>query len=144
MFAELELSGRHNIRRDQSGLWHNTKVTMTTDGGLIQLPEYGEALDAGRQPGTKMVPLDMLIAWVKRYRILGRVKRTGVFRKASAESVNSAAVAIQRSIYRNGIKARPFIEATLDFQQLLIAEVVDQIMIPEIVSVLEVTFSDKN
>lgn len=143
MFAELELNSPHKIRRDKSGLWEKTEVTFTTDGGKITLPDYAYALDSGRKPGLRLVPLQDLVKWLKRYRILGRSRPSGKFRKTSQDSINNAAVAIQKAIFRNGVKARPFIEKTLEFQDILVASVVDEIMLPEIVSILDFTFSDK-
>jgi hypothetical protein len=143
MFELIEVDARHNIRRDQSGLWENTKVTMTADGGKISLPDYAENIDKGRRPKARLVPLESLIQWIKRYRIVGRQKRTGKFRSASQSSVNAAARAIQQAIYKNGVRARPFIQATLEFQDVLIAGIIDEIMIPQIVSIVELTLSDK-
>lgn len=143
MFAELELNSKHKIRRDKSGLWEKTQVTFTSDGGKITIPDYAFQLDQGRRPGVRLVPLEDLIKWLKRYRILGRTRPSGKFKATSQDSINSAAVAIQKAIFRNGIKARPFLEKTLEFQDVLIAGIVDEIMLPQIVSILEFTFQDK-
>jgi hypothetical protein len=143
MMAEIEIGRQHKIRRDQSGIYGKSVVTMTTDGGKIQLPDYAVSLDEGRKPGAALVPLESLIAWIKRYRILGRTQSNGRFKKASGDSINAAAYTIQQGIFRNGIIARPFINATMDFQQILIAQIVDEVMIPQIVNTLEIFFNQK-
>jgi hypothetical protein len=140
MIAEAEVGRSHKFRKDGQGFVKTSVVTMTTDGGKITLPEYATQLDAGRKKRAKYVPLESLIAWIKRYRILARVKRTGKFKKVSQDSVNAAARAIQKAIFKNGIKAKPFIQATLDYQEELISKVIDEVMIPEIVSILELQF----
>ena len=139
MVALAEVGHRQKFRKDGQGFVKTAKVTMTTDGGKITLPSYAVNLDEGRKPGT-YPPIAALIAWVKRYRILARVKTSGRYQKVEAKSVNNAAWAIQKAIFKNGIKARPFIDATLDFQQELISKVIDEIMIPEIISILEYQF----
>lgn len=139
MIGFAELQHRHKFRRDGQGFVKSAAVTMTTDGAKITLPEYAVYLDTGRKPGT-YPPISAIIAWVKRYRILARVKSTGRYQKVAEKSINSTARAIQKSIFKNGIKAKPFIDATLSYQESLIARVIDEIMIPEIVSILELTF----
>lgn len=143
MLAEIELNSRHKLRRDGSGFVAKSTVTMTTHGGKITLPEYATNLDEGRKPGADLIPLESLVAWIKRYRIVGRVQSNGQFKKAGGNSVNAAAVAIQRAIFKNGILARPFIEATLDFQDILISQIVDEVIVPQVVSILELTFNQK-
>jgi hypothetical protein len=139
MIGFAELQHRHKFRKDGSGFVKTAKVTMTTDGGKITLPSYAVNLDTGRKPGS-YPPIAAIIAWVKRYRILARVKGSGRFQKVEAKSINSTAIAIQKSIFKNGIKAKPFIDATLSYQNELISKVIDEIMIPEIVSILEYQF----
>ena len=139
MIAGAELGGRQKFRKDGQGFVKTAQVTMTTDGGKITVPEYATYLDSGRKPGT-YPPIAAIISWIKRYRILGRARVSGKYQKTSDKSINSAAYAIQRAIYKHGIKARPFINATLDFQDELISQVIDEIMIPQIVSILEVQF----
>lgn len=140
MLAQAQIGHKHKFRADGQGIVKTSVVTMTTDGGKIILPDYAIQLDAGRRKRAKYVPLADLIAWLKRYRILARVKRTGKFRKVSQDSINAAAVAIQKAIFKNGILAKPFINATLDFQEELISKVIDEVLVPEIVSILELQF----
>ena len=143
MIAQVEVGRRHKLRRDGEGFAKTSKVTMTTAGGKITVPDYAEAMDRGRIKEAKLVPLVDLVRWIKRYRVIGRIQRNGRFKAASQDGINATARAIQRAIYRNGIIARPFIQATLDFQDELIATIVDEVMLPQIVSILELTFSQK-
>ncbi|WP_299988706.1 hypothetical protein [uncultured Pontibacter sp.] len=144
IIAEAEKGGRHKFRKDgRGGFVNSTEVEFTTDGVEITLPEQAYYIEQGRKPLAKKVPIQAIIKWLKRYRILGRDKRSGKYRKTSAASINSTAWAIQQSIYKNGIKARPFIQASLDFTEQLISQVIDEIMIPEIIQIVEFSFSDK-
>jgi len=141
MIAEAEKGGKHKFRADgKSGIVQATKVEFTVDGVYIDVPEHAQYLNNGRKAGTKKVPISALITWLKRYRVISRDKKTGKYQKSSDGSINSAAFAIQQSIYKNGIKARPFLEATLDFAEELISEMIDEIMIPEIISIIEFEF----
>ena len=143
IIAEAQKGGRNNFRKDgKSGFIQSTQVEFTTDGVKIDLPEQAQYLENGRKPFTKKVPIQALIAWLKRYRILGRAK-SGKYQKASQGSITSTAWAIQQSIYKNGIKARPFIKASLDFAEDVVAQVIDEVMIPEIVSVIDFHFENK-
>ncbi|MBF9237454.1 hypothetical protein I2I05_08590 [Hymenobacter sp. BT683] len=134
----IEVNRQHKIRRDDSGLYANIVSSFTTDGAKLSVPQYAEDLDNGRAPGIALVPLDAIVRWIKRYRIVGRQKKTGKFQKANTD-VNAAAYAIQQAIFRNGIKARPWLETALGFQDTLVASLVDEIIFPQIVSVLEFT-----
>jgi hypothetical protein len=139
----IEVGGKHSIRRDGDGLWKNLSSTFTTDGAKLQVTDYAQGIDTGRKPRAKKVPLADLVKWIKRYRILGRQKKSGKYQKVAATSVNAAAYAIQTAIYKFGIKARPWIEQALDFQQKLVESLIDEILFPEIINVLELTFKDK-
>jgi hypothetical protein len=141
MIAEAEKGGKHKFRADgKAGIVQSTKVEFTVDGVEIELAEHAQYINNGRKAGAKKVPIGALIKWLKRYRVVSRDKKTGKYQKSSEGSINAAAYAIQQSIFKNGIKARPFIEKTLDFAEDLISEVIDEIMIPEIISIIEFTF----
>ena len=99
MLAELEANSRHKLNTTGSGI--ATKATAAADvtGVSIGLPAYADSIDKGRKPGGKMVPLESIIGWLQRYKIASNKK----VQKGSG--INSAAYAIQRSIYLHGIKA---------------------------------------
>lgn len=144
IITEAQQGGRHNFRKDgKSGFVQSTKVEFTTDGVEIDLPEQALYIESGRRPFSKKVPIQALIKWLKRYRVVSRDTKTGKFRKVSQDSITSAAWAIQQSIYKNGIKARPFIQASLDFAEEAISQVIDEILVPEIISIVEFHFDKK-
>ncbi|WP_066834907.1 hypothetical protein [Rufibacter ruber] len=144
IIAEAEKGGRHKFRKDGSSSFvTRTEVEFTTDGVRIDLPEQAQYLETGRRPFAKKVPIQALIKWLKRYRIGGRDQKTGRFRKVSSKSINDAAWAIQQSIFRNGIKARPFIQASLEYAEKLISEVIEEQLIPDILSIVDFHFNDK-
>lgn len=145
LILEAEKGHNHKFRRDgAAGFVQSTTVTLTTDGGKISLPDYAINLDEGRKPFSKLVPLASLIAWIKRYRILGRAKGSGKYKKASAISINSTALAIQGAIYKNGIIARPFIKASLEFMNELISAIIEEVLVPQIISIVELFFTTKS
>ncbi len=141
MITEAERGGTHRFRKDSSGIVGNTKVSFNTDGVEIKTTKYAQFLDAGRKPGGKKVPISVLIAWVKRYRVGGRNSRSGKFKKNV--SVNSVAYAIQNAIHRNGIKARPFLTKTVAFAEQVVADAIDNIIIPDIITIIEFAFKKK-
>jgi len=70
---------------------------------------YGEYVDTGRKPGTKRVPIDALIAWI-------RVKKINLNGKRERD----VAFAIQTAIFKKGIptdgddKKKRFVSRTLE------------------------------
>ena len=111
-------------------------MKITEDGVKISTPEYAQYVDGGRVIGAKKVPISALIKWIRRYRVAGRNTK-GRFVKRTSDSVNSLAFAIQTSIYKNGIKARPFIQNTIRFGKELLAQYVEQSLLPELVTLVE-------
>ncbi|TXK36792.1 hypothetical protein FVR03_16755 [Pontibacter qinzhouensis] len=144
IIAEAEKGGRHKFRKDgKDGFVNSVNVDFTTDGVKIDLPGHAQYIENGRKPFTKKVPLSEIIKWLKRYRVVSRDQKTGKYKKVSQNSINSTAWAIQQSIYKNGIKARPFIEASLQYTEELLAEVIDEFLVPELISIVEFHFDKK-
>lgn len=75
-----------------------TGVTIST-----QALYYAKFVNAGRKPGTKGVPIDALVEWIRRKRLNMEGKRE-----------QSVAFAIQRSIREKGIKPSRFIDKSID------------------------------
>lgn len=140
MFAEAQASGKRKFLKS-GGIIEDTKVQINKDGIKIALPDYAQYIDGGRLPGTKKVPLDALITWIRRYRIGGRNSK-GRFTKRTENSVNSLAFAIQTNIYKHGIKARPFLEKPIKFGEELLASYIEESLIPDIVTLIEFSFAD--
>lgn len=75
-----------------------TGITITTEALF-----YAKYVNAGRKPGTKGVPIDVLVEWIRRKRLNMEGKRE-----------RSVAFAIQRSIRDKGIKPSRFIDKSVD------------------------------
>jgi len=129
-------AGRSKFKRDQQGFVGKSEVSFDTDGVVIQVPEQAVYIDAGRKPG-KRPPIIAIIGWLKRYKIKGRGKN-GLF-----QSIKSTAYAIANHIAKFGIKSRPFLSKTLDFAAEMIAQSIDEILIPEIINTLDIAWSKK-
>ena len=79
---------------------------------LFQLlaEDYYQYLSKGRRPKARKVPIQALIQWIKDKRIPYK------------GSINSAAFAIQQTIYKFGIVGRNYEEAVIDFTSQAVAE----------------------
>ena len=75
-----------------------TGITITTEALY-----YAKFVNAGRKPGTKGVPLDVLVEWIRRKRLAMEGKRE-----------RSVAFAMQRSIRDKGIKPSRFIDKSIE------------------------------
>lgn len=75
-----------------------TGITITTEALY-----YAKFVNAGRKPGTKGVPLDLLVEWIRRKRLAMEGKRE-----------RSVAFAMQRSIRDKGIKPSRFIDKSIE------------------------------
>ncbi len=64
---------------------------------------YAKFVNAGRKPGTKGVPINVLVEWIRRRRLNMEGKRE-----------RSVAFAMQRSIRDKGIKPSRFIDKSID------------------------------
>lgn len=64
---------------------------------------YAKFVNAGRKPGTKGVPINVLVEWIRRKRLNMEGKRE-----------RSVAFAMQRSIRDKGIKPSRFIDKSID------------------------------
>ncbi|WP_226929909.1 hypothetical protein [Hymenobacter siberiensis] len=137
MLAELEAHARHKLSTTGSGIASTATAAADVTGVSIGLPAYADSIDQGRKPGGKLVPLESIIGWLLRYKIASNKK----VQKGSG--INSAAYAIQRSIYLHGIKAKPFLEATIQFRDELVDKVVDTVILPQIAATLDLIFLQK-
>jgi len=86
-----------------SDLIKSVGVTYNQDLFQILANDYYWYVSTGRKPHTKKVPISALIQWIKDKNI----SYTG--------SINSAAFAIQESIYKSGIRGLLFKDAVVDF-----------------------------
>lgn len=129
-------TGRQHALKTTGGFVESIEVTTGYDGFNIKVGETAVYMDAGRKPGLTRVPISALLAWIKRYNVGGRDRKTGRFTKRT-QSITSLAYAIQTAIFKNGIKPRPFLKASLEFAEQLMAEYVEATLIPDILTSIE-------
>lgn len=135
MITTAQIDRNHKLLA-KGGFTESVKVEAGYDGFNIKVGEQAQYMDSGRKPGGKKVPLDALIAWIKRYRVGQRDKKTGKFKKRVV-SINSTAFAIQTAIYKRGIKPRRFIKATLEYAEDLMKSYIEETLIPDILTSVE-------
>ncbi|RNI30961.1 hypothetical protein EFA69_06625 [Rufibacter immobilis] len=139
-----EAGSRHKFRKDgKDGFYQQTTVDFNTDGVTINFPQHAYFLDVGRKALARKVPVSVLINWIKRYRILGRSQKTGKYQKASGNSINSLAFAIQTAIYKKGLRARNFIAPSMEYAEQALAQVIDELIVPAIVTTVEFHLTKK-
>ena len=79
-----------------SEIINDFKVVPEKNGISIYLPDYSKYIESGRKPNLKQPPFKVILTWVKR--------------KGFTGNLNSIAFAIAKSIAKNGIRPRPFLE----------------------------------
>jgi hypothetical protein len=94
-----------------SDLYKSIEWDYKNDQFVLLANDYFQSVAFGRQPHARLVPVEDLIKWMKKK---GIAPRHGTY--------NSVAYLIQQSIYRNGIKARPFVNPIEDVTTDLISE----------------------
>ena len=116
--AILDISPQRN-NLSNSELVKSVEERFTENSIEIWAYEYAIFIDSGRKAGARRVPLWALVDWIKRYNLSdGRI------------SVNSLAFLIQRSIFENGIKPRPYLDKyTTDAVELITVELVNEFTI---------------
>lgn len=87
-----------------SELLKSLKYNVENEKLSISVLSYWQYIESGRKIGAKGIPLDVLIKWIKKKRIVGRNKKTGRF-----ITVTSLAFIFQQSIKTKGISKRPFL-----------------------------------
>ena len=98
-------------RLQNSDLYKSIEWDYKNDQFVLLANDYFQSVAFGRQPHARLVPVEDLIKWMKKK---GIAPRHGTY--------NSVAYLIQQSIYRNGIKARPFINPIEDVTTDMISE----------------------
>ena len=90
---------------EDSNIIKNVTYSISNNTVIINIPSYAIFIEQGRRPLSKMPPLNVILAWVKRKRIKGRDKKSGRFIKD-----NVLVFLIARAIARRGIRPRPFLK----------------------------------
>jgi hypothetical protein len=128
---------KNNVTSNQSDIAKATKVTLDTNGLAINLPDFAEDIDKGRKAGS-YPPFKAILAWVLKYRIqaLGGGSKSRI-------GANQLAFAIRQSIYKHGVKPRPFLDNVEEYANDLLIKVIDDVLFPNIIKPLETTFNNK-
>lgn len=87
----------------------------------ISMPEYAKYIESGRKRRKKKVPLSIILKQLRRKNL---------------PTTNGLAFAIQNSIYKKGIKPRPFIDRALDMAQNAITVDIEEYMTTTIQDVI--------
>lgn len=95
-----------------SELIKSIEWTYKDEAFILIANDYFKWVDLGRLPKARKVPVEALIKWMKRKNIQPRGNQT----------YNSLAFAIQNGIYKNGIKARRFVDPIVEFSLDTISE----------------------
>lgn len=111
-----------------SDLIKSVTYTIQNFSIAINMPNYYEYVESGRLPRVKRVPINILISWMNKKGI-------------SLGKKNSIAYAIQTSIYKQGIRPRPFLKAAynrveneyaeilaIDLSELLVTDLYQKII----------------
>jgi len=107
-------------------------VDASTETLAVSMPDYADSIDRGRKAGGRKVPIAALLKWLA---------ARGVTPKRN-QTLNSIAFAVQNSIYVHGIKARPFLAGTEEYLNELADALIDEVLLPELVGLLDDKFPD--
>jgi hypothetical protein len=133
------------IRLSNSTIAQQTKINITSDNGdptiSIQFPSYAKNIDEGRQSDSKVPPINAILKWIqtkginnnaaKRKPSTLNANRSNNAQSESQEPISDEQLAfiIAKSIAKNGIKAKPFLdELTKDAQLLITDYIKDQLI----------------
>jgi hypothetical protein len=115
-FVKVIQNGLSSIGLKNSKLYNSVESEVNNGVLTIQMYDYAMYVISGRKAGVKKVPISVLISWIKQKGI----------QPSEGQSVNSLAFAIQTSIYKNGIRPRPFIPK--DAVKVLVANISKQLL----------------
>lgn len=109
---------RDKIQEYSSGRLYNsiTFKTSITGKGLqvtINLADYWKCIEYGRRKGAKMPPINAIKDWIEVKNIVPRPVKLSSG-NTEIPTIESLAYIIARSISRKGIKARPYMQESID------------------------------
>jgi len=106
-----------------------TKITPTLGKTVIEISmiEYGRYVDLGRLKGKKMVPINVLIQWIKARKLRGRDKKTGQFITNEQFAWGIRTNIKKFGIRPNGQQGKGFIDMSIN--QLLADKKLDQFIL---------------
>jgi hypothetical protein len=97
--------------KQNSDLSSSVEFVYTRDSIQMVVNDYYSQVSAGRKPSAKKIPIYALINWIKKNNIT-----------STKYSTNQLASVIQRSIYKQGIKGKNFIQLVEDSVADLVEE----------------------
>jgi hypothetical protein len=103
------------------------KYKVTKNGVEILSEEWAKYIDSGRKAGIKKVPIRALLKWISKNNISPK----------SGMSKVGLAWAIQSAIFKRGIRARPFIQQSLETGSIIVEELIDKTMEKEIEDIIK-------
>lgn len=106
----ISLSWTNNLKNNIDG-------TVLSDSIIIDIPDYGIVIDKGRRPGAKMPPKEPIEQWMN---------------SVGIEVNPSSSFLIRRSIGRDGIKPKPYIDKTLDNIEKAFEKIIDDYLQEEL------------
>jgi hypothetical protein len=121
--SKVEESLKKNLDWTES-LKNNISIETDDDKIVISMPLYALFVDKGRSPNSKMPPVQALYGWLEKKNI-----------------PKEAAFPIARSIGKEGIPARPFIDESLKIDEL-IKDIADTI-VENIINNIKSKYGDK-
>ena len=109
---------KDKIQEYSSGRLYNsiTFKTSITGKGLqvtINLADYWKYIEYGRRKGAKMPPINAIKDWIEVKNIVPRPVKLSSG-NTEIPTIESLAYIIARSISRKGIKARPYMQESID------------------------------
>lgn len=108
MLSEMLRGAMSVVGLEGSNLQKSVEVKATSQAFEVYMNDYAEWVIRGRKPGGKKVPIAAILDWIKRKRIVGRSARGRFITRTSL------AFAIQTSLHQTGIRARNFLDPTLE------------------------------
>lgn len=114
LLKELELATEKILAQYKlydTDLSRSIEYQYKNDSFIMLANDYFQYVAKGRPPKARKVPVEDLIKWMKKKGIA-----------PSKGDYNATAFAIQQTIYRNGLKPRPFINPIIETDLDIISE----------------------
>ena len=114
LLKELELATEKILAQYKlydSDLSRSIEYTYKDNIFIMLANDYFQYVARGRQPKARKVPVEELIKWMK---------KKGIAPKKG--NYNATAFAIQQTIYKNGLKPRPFVNPIIAADLEIISE----------------------
>lgn len=114
LLKELELATEKILAQYKlydSDLSRSIEYTYKDNIFIMLANDYFQYVARGRQPKARKVPVEELIKWMK---------KKGIAPKKG--NYNATAFAIQQTIYKNGLKPRPFVNPIIAVDLEIISE----------------------